>query len=212
LRRHYANLSDQALLDIDRTDLVAVAQKCYDEEVARRGKAQPANTSERRTSHPANARLLDDLRETEIDPEGDGPEGPEWLEESACACTFPLLPKKDSIAAAKSAAKALEAAGIPSHLAVQEIAPIPSQREYLLMVPAKSRLVAESILQKEIFNETIEADWKTLFEELSDQELIALEPEILFGGLEDRIERLRRAYEEEFARRELEPPSYNGSS
>ena len=36
-RRHYASLSDEALLDIDREELVDVAQQCYDEELAQRG-------------------------------------------------------------------------------------------------------------------------------------------------------------------------------
>lgn len=36
-RRHYASLSDEALLEIDRAELVDVAQHCYDEELAQRG-------------------------------------------------------------------------------------------------------------------------------------------------------------------------------
>ena len=35
-RRQYAGLSDEALLDVDRRDLVDVARTCYDEELARR--------------------------------------------------------------------------------------------------------------------------------------------------------------------------------
>ena len=35
-RRQYAGLSDEALLDVDRHDLVELARACYDEEVARR--------------------------------------------------------------------------------------------------------------------------------------------------------------------------------
>jgi hypothetical protein len=36
LRRHYASLSDEALLALDRSELVETAQKCYDGEVVRR--------------------------------------------------------------------------------------------------------------------------------------------------------------------------------
>ena len=36
LRRQYADLSDEALLDVDRQDLVELARTCYDEELARR--------------------------------------------------------------------------------------------------------------------------------------------------------------------------------
>ncbi len=39
LRRHYALLSDEALLEMDRADLVEVAQQLYDHEIARRGLA-----------------------------------------------------------------------------------------------------------------------------------------------------------------------------
>jgi phosphatidylserine/phosphatidylglycerophosphate/cardiolipin synthase-like enzyme len=36
LRRHYASLSDEALLAIDRTELVETAQQSYDDELERR--------------------------------------------------------------------------------------------------------------------------------------------------------------------------------
>jgi Putative prokaryotic signal transducing protein len=36
-RRRYAELSDDALLDLDRDDLVDLARDCYDAELARRG-------------------------------------------------------------------------------------------------------------------------------------------------------------------------------
>jgi PhnB protein len=36
IRRQYADLSDEALLEIERADLVEAARRCYDEEVARR--------------------------------------------------------------------------------------------------------------------------------------------------------------------------------
>ena len=35
-RRQYAGLSDEALLDVDRRELVDLARTCYDEELARR--------------------------------------------------------------------------------------------------------------------------------------------------------------------------------
>ena len=36
LRRHYASLSDEALRAINRTELVEIAQQCYDQELAQR--------------------------------------------------------------------------------------------------------------------------------------------------------------------------------
>jgi PhnB protein len=41
-RRQYAGLSDEALLDVDRKDLVEVARACYDEELARRQLKAPS--------------------------------------------------------------------------------------------------------------------------------------------------------------------------
>jgi hypothetical protein len=41
LRAHYASLSDRALLDVSRSDLVEIAQQCYDSEMKRRGLVQP---------------------------------------------------------------------------------------------------------------------------------------------------------------------------
>src|ERR1039458_9723121 len=41
-RRQYAGLSDEALLDVDRQDLVELARVCYDEELARRQLKTPA--------------------------------------------------------------------------------------------------------------------------------------------------------------------------
>ncbi len=40
-KRHYALLSDDALLDIDRDELVDAARICYDAELAERGLARP---------------------------------------------------------------------------------------------------------------------------------------------------------------------------
>ena len=39
LRRHYSSLSDEELLALNRDDLIEMAQKCWDEEVERRGLA-----------------------------------------------------------------------------------------------------------------------------------------------------------------------------
>ncbi len=69
LRRHYASLSDEALLELDRSELVETAQKCYDEELARR---KPLG-------------LTNPLVQT-ADLEGQLPHGdgkPEWLDEAS---------------------------------------------------------------------------------------------------------------------------------
>jgi hypothetical protein len=80
----------------------------------------------------------------------------------------------------------LEAAGIPCHLSVHEIEPeapvddSPQRYEH-----------ATSVLDQEIFNPEVEADWTAHFQALSDEELRALGPEVICAGF--RIE--SRVYE-----------------
>jgi hypothetical protein len=75
------------------------------------------------------------------------------------------------------------------------------------MVPGKLNMRATSVLDREIFNAEFEANWKTHLEALSDEELRAMNPEVAFCGLFDRIERVNRVYEEEVARRRLNSES-----
>jgi predicted ATPase len=77
--------------------------------------------------------------------------------------------------------------------------------EYRALVPASLNLKAISVLDKEIFNADLEADWRAHFAELSQEELRALNPEIICAGLRDRVERLTRAYTDEIARRRPKP-------
>lgn len=64
------------------------------------------------------------------------------------------------------------------------------------MVPAAFTLKATSILDKEIFNLQIEADWRIHLESLTDTELAALNPDVICAGLFDRIGRLKKSYDE----------------
>jgi hypothetical protein len=75
------------------------------------------------------------------------------------------------------------------------------------MAPANLNLRAMSTLQRDIDNQEFEAMWKTQLEALSDSELHATNPEIVFCGLFDRIERVNKVYEEEVARRRLKAES-----
>jgi putative signal transducing protein len=52
-RRRYAELSDEALLELDRDDLVDLARDCYDAELARRGLRRTLS------SPPATAEVQD---------------------------------------------------------------------------------------------------------------------------------------------------------
>ena len=69
------------------------------------------------------------------------------------------------------------------------------------MAPAPLTLKATSILDKEIFNPQIEADWRIHLESLTDTELAALNPDVICAGLLDRIARLKRRYNDEVSRR-----------
>ena len=86
-RRQYAGLSDEALLDVDRRDLVDVARTCYDEELARR---------QLKASSPAAAARA--------------PQSHEEGEEFAVAATY--VSQED----AKLARELLQTAGIRAHL------------------------------------------------------------------------------------------------
>jgi hypothetical protein len=73
------------------------------------------------------------------------------------------------------------------------------------MVPAPLNLKATSILDKEIFNPQLEADWRRHFQSLTDRELGELNPSVICAGLVDRIARLKRAYNDEVTRRFRHP-------
>lgn len=176
LRRHYASLSDEELLALDRTELVETAQTCFDQELAQ--------------------------RELTADGEPDAGDEPDWLEEAGCACTFYSQPGSQTAPdTAGDACAALDAAGIPCYVAVRKVdppsAPPPQpQYEFRLMVPGNLNMQASSVLDKSIFNSEVEAEWTVFFESLSDEELQAVDAEELFGGLRDRIERATKAYHE----------------
>ena len=198
LRRHYASLSDEALLDLDRSELVETAQKCYDEELARRkplGATQP----------------FDEAPDIES-PLLDGDNKLEWL--SDASEVFSQVDRAGAAPASDitNARDALKAAGIPCHLelsAPPEEAPPPpkSIRLWRLLVPGNLNQRATSILERDIFNDEFEAEWKTHLEMLSDEELRAMDPKIAFCGLFDRVERVTRAFNEEVARRQSKSKS-----
>ena len=184
LRRHYASLSDEALLALDRNDLTPVAQSCYDAELAQRGLVSEDFES---------SDELNSGGTLEIDSEADL----NWLDDAACACVF------STASEAAEACDALRQAGIPCSVSKHEMDPPAdhSQQEYSVMVPGALNLQATSVLDVEIFNPKLEADWIAHFEALSDDDLGALSAEIICAGLLDRVKRLKRAYNQEIARR-----------
>jgi hypothetical protein len=201
-RDHYASLTDEALLDLDRTELVEVAQQLYDQELARRGLVAQ--------------QYEEDSEEPEVTPRSTGARGiqtgpePEWLEDASTAAAFTEVQGQDSARAAEEARDALENAGIPCYIELHTDDPEPvrkPQRYYRVMVPGPLGMQATSILDKEIFNADTEDRFRTHLETMSDEDLKALDPEILAAALLDRVERLRRAYRDELAHRGLDRTS-----
>ena len=194
LRRHYASLSDEELLALDEAELTEVAQKCYDAEFVKRGLTLPQ--AEDSVSDPEAA-----APHTAFDATVD----PDWLSEAACAGSFSKPSGYVSDASADNAVAALEAAGIPCQIVENEVVPPPEDPkpyiEYAVMVPRALKFQATNVLDQAIFNSMHEAGWTTHLEALSDQELRALNPDIICGGLKDLIERVTRAYYAEVERR-----------
>ncbi len=190
LRRHYSSLSDEGLLALNPDDLIEVARKCWDEEVERRGLDELMES---------DAVSGDEDGETETSFEG---LDPDWLQNAACASSFVGDPGGSQ---ASDAVKVLDDAGIPCEVTTVEVSSAlgrhPTEHEYRVMVPAALNLKASSILDKEIFNPQLEADWRLHFQSLTDSELGALNPNVICIGLADRIARLKRAYNDEVTRR-----------
>jgi hypothetical protein len=184
LKRHYASLSDEALSELKRHELIGAAQKIYDDERERR--------------QPLAEALADPLPNVRLEPE------PDWMKDAACACSFPALPGQYDAPGADLARSVLDAAGIPVYVGAYEEAP-PAQwlliSEIRIMIPSRCSIEAESVLDREIYNAQVEDLWKNHFATLSDKEFRELDFEILIGGLTDRIARLRRAYKNELASR-----------
>jgi len=195
LRQDYSLLSDEALLAVDRADLVELAQKILDEEIARRDPSAP-----RTYTNPP-----DDEAEADLEPSGDG-DKPDWLEDAAEV--YSIVDHSGTAPDAANARDVLEAAGIPCYLDLFEMpkeksaGPEPTHR-WRVMVPGKLNLRATSVLERDIFNPDFEPTWKAHLESLSDDELRAMNPQVAFCGLFDRIERVNRVYAEEIARRRL---------
>jgi len=202
LRRHYALLSDEALVAVDRSELVDVAKQVYDQELSQR-RLKPARSAAE--SAPVSVGEAD-VSEFDFD------RGvkPEWFDEAVCAAVFSGEQGRNAAPDADNARDVLRAAGIPCYLQVQN-ADLPKdgrQREprydFRIWVPGKFNLEAASVLDKEIFNPELEAEYRAHFAQLSDDELRTMKPSVLLAGLADRIERLTRAYQDELDSRKPE--------
>ena len=193
LRRHYRSLSDEELFALRREELIEVAQECYDEEWERRGLAETQESD----LVEGSADYGEDSEESETEAD--------WLQNAACVASFAGQYGGSAASDADEARLALQRAGIACQISTIEAEPSngdqPAQHEYRVMVPAALTLKASSVLDKEIFNPQIEADWRIHLESLTDTELAALRPDVICAGLFDRMARLKRSYNDEVSRR-----------
>jgi hypothetical protein len=190
IHRYYASVSDEELLAVDRADLTAAAQMVYDQEVARRNLI---------TELKAPSEPLREMPPLEFEPGT----GDEWEGESAVATAFTVHPRElAATPVAEHAAHACEflrAAGIPCSLHNEREPDGKTSLE--VMIPVGQVLNARAVLDKEIYNPLFEAEWRMHFETLTDEEFGELDLGLMREGINDRVERLERAYRHEVARR-----------
>ena len=209
LRRHYESLSDEGLLDINRSDLVLVAQGIYDQEIARRGLDHPPEEEEDAYHRPLpvfkpgeNWDLASGLS-ADTD---DGPP-PAWLEDAACPWSAYIDPNVDYIGTGAEVQTALREAGIPNRIVVKPPEPEPPYTPrslYCVMVPGDLGTRACSVVERKVFNRMALAEWRSQLQTFSDEQMRALNPEDFWGALLDRAESMKRAYLDEIARRNLQ--------
>lgn len=189
LRQQYRMLSDEALLAVDRTELVDAAQECYDDELAERDLVR--GSSRRQASGENEPRDADDQTD--------------WLNEAAQVYARDERPGQEAPQDIENARQVLEDAGIPCRVDRSEIPGEPTNPpvmyQWRVLVPGNLNLQATSILDRDIFNEEFEGVWKGHLQVLSDDELQSMTPQSVFCGLFDRIERVMQVYDEELARR-----------
>jgi len=203
IKKRFAAMDDEALLDVDRDELSEMAQGIFDEEIARRGLGEGEDADgipELEVSYGEDGEPVD------VDGE-EGVEEPEWMEDAVCVCTFETTPGSTAVGDVVKARAVLLAAEIPCTMAVTELPPAregqPPRKEVALFVPGPVHLHAVSVLDRDLFNATHEEEWQRHFEAISDADLLALRPEVFTAGLLDRVARMKRVYAGEVARRDL---------
>lgn len=202
LGRHYASLNDEELLSLKRDDLTATAQRILHLEITRRGLNQilvsKTEVEETEASFCERDKRIED-----------GSSDPDWHHDGALACGFADRPGSDAAERASKAQTTLKAAGIPSHLRVTPEPKLDARVEpdnlYTLevLVPVGLALHAASILDRDCFNDYVESDWRDQLKILSDEDMLALDPEIFCAGMLDRVTRMKKVYAEEMAKRKL---------
>jgi hypothetical protein len=180
LKQHYSILSDNALLAIERADLVDAARQLYDAEIESRGLAE--ELAELEPAPDSEEQVDEALSETHA--------LTGWESEPVVVGRFQFASE------VKVAVDKLEAAGVPNHLERADPKEDPQQR-FQLQVPATLAEQARSILYDK---ETTE-DYVAHFDELTDEELHAVDisaiPKVA-----------RQALKKEFRTRGFEAPDF----
>jgi hypothetical protein len=191
LRRHYASLTTEALSELNPDDLIPEARAIVIGELSRR----PT------TSSPLPDAILSLVSD---DP-------PPWFATAALACSYGNRGAHNS-PEALDVIKYLNAAGVPTCL---RFVPTPSDGSdvldgFLIYVPGHLNIKAASVLDVNVFNAKEEAEWRRHLASVAENELPDIAPDIVCAGMQDRIERFTRAYDEELARRGLPARSTGG--
>jgi hypothetical protein len=191
LGRHYASLSNEELQSIDPDELTETALVIYDLEIKRRGLSEKPS----------------DLKELEVCVGSvEGP-APDWHQDAVLACSFASSHGAAAVEKAARAQAVLQAAGIPNQIEVtrEENGDGSSASDELnVTVPLAQALHAAAVLDRDLFNEEYEAEWRAHLKMLSDKNLSRLNPEIFCAGLQDRLARIKKAYAEEIAARKTQ--------
>jgi hypothetical protein len=194
LRKHYSSLSDEGLLAINREDLTDVAQNCYDAEL-----------NERKLTKQRGPIEVDAPEETETEHIDDDEDAPDWQAEAAEVFSWTGAAGTAPAQEMAHTREVIEAAGIPCLLQLVEE---PEEKpRWRIVVPGSLSLHAMSILDRDIFNDQFEAEWRTHLETLSDSQVRLMTPQTVFCGLFDRVERATRVYDEELTRRKAQEES-----
>jgi hypothetical protein len=182
LRRQYAGLTDEALLEIEADDLVDAARQCYDAELVQR-RIRPEKRQSAAIDGPDAAAFVQ---------EGE----PDWIGDAMSVMSMMDVSVLD-------ARNILDQAGIPCYVAPREPELRGAAFTYDLLVQPGRYLLAVSILDRDLLNLQAEDEWKAQFAGLTDQDLMDLDADLLVAGMRDRIERLVRTYEDELLKRGL---------
>ena len=150
-RRRFDELSDDALLEINRDELVDVAQELYDAELERRGLLETEEAGD------------DDAAEEE--PGGDSAEGKDDPMVLAAEC--------GSMQEVQFARALLQSAGIPSYVQTDFSGVLAATEEDTrLYVPASHLESAQEILATKLTDEELEAQAAAAAEEFGEEESI----------------------------------------